>query len=462
VIWVFALSASLGAQSAPRFSDETLKYVTVNAPVVVLSHVRVIDGTGAPAAEDQTIVIENGVIRSVGPAARSAPPAGARVMDLTGHTVIPGLVGMHDHLFYPSGMGSRPHLFFSAPRLYLASGVTTIRTTGSYQPYGDLDLRQSIEEGETPGPKIHPSIYIDRVRGRVDGAEDARRLVSYWAEEGVTTFKLYQELSRAEAKAAIDEAHRRGFKVTGHICSLGFREAVALGIDNLEHGFQTNSEWVPEKQPDVCPPMSRRTEVQLGLAVDSEPVRATIRDMVEHRVALTSTLAVHECSAAGRPQFSQRLLDVLAPATRQVLVERRARLDARRDSTGLVLLRKTMAFERAFAQAGGHLMMGLDPTGGGCALPGIGDQRAVELLVEAGFTPAEAIRISSLNGAEFLGVADRTGSIAVGKQADLVVIAGNPAADISAMERVVTVFKDGVGYDSARLMAAVKGMVGVN
>jgi predicted amidohydrolase YtcJ len=121
-----------------------------------------------------------------------------------------------------------------------------------------------------------------------------------------------------------------------------------------------------------------------------------------------------------------------------------------------------MAFERAFAKAGGHLQMGLDPTGGGCALFGFGDQRAVQLLVEAGFTPVEAIKIASFNGARFLGQDDRLGSIAAGKIADLVVIDGDPSRNIADIEKVVTVFKDGVGYDSAKLLEAVKGQVGMN
>jgi imidazolonepropionase-like amidohydrolase len=106
------------------------------------------------------------------------------------------------------------------------------------------------------------------------------------------------------------------------------------------------------------------------------------------------------------------------------------------------------------------LLAGPDPTGNGGVIPGFGDQRAIELLVEAGFSPLEAIRIGTLNGATYLGLADRIGSIAAGKNADLVVIRGNPAANIADIEKVETVFKDGVGYDTAKLLDSVKGRYG--
>ena len=126
-----------------------------------------------------------------------------------------------------------------------------------------------------------------------------------------------------------------------------------------------------------------------------------------------------------------------------------------------LLLSKEMEFERAFSAAGGMLLAGCDPTGYGAVLPGFGDERNLELLVEAGFTPVEAIEIYTRNGAKYLGRENRIGTIATGKQADLVVVAGDPAKDISAVEHVETVFKNGVGFDSQKLIASVQGMVGI-
>jgi hypothetical protein len=122
--------------------------------------------------------------------------------------------------------------------------------------------------------------------------------------------------------------------------------------------------------------------------------------------------------------------------------------------------KKEMEFEYAFAKSGGTLLAGEDPTGIGAVLPGFGDQREVELLVEAGFTPLEAIHIATYNGAQYLGEADRIGTVAPGKSADLVVIKGDPSKKIDDIENVEIVFKDGVGYDSAKLIEAVRGTVG--
>ena len=459
------LSPNVYAQSASQLSPAVREYVSVSAPVVALTHVRVIDGTGAAPLEDQTIVIQGTKVTAMGPAARVAVPQGAQVMNLAGKTVIPGLFGMHDHTFYPTGAagGGRNHHPFSAPRLYLASGVTSIRTAGTYEPYVDLNLGESIQKGEVPGPRMNVSgAYIDQERGRVRGPENARRMVNYWADEGATNFKAYQFLTREELAAAIDEAHKRGLKVTGHLCSVGYREAVAMGIDNLEHGYQTNSEWNPAKKPDECP--ARGTQPYMAtLDINSEQVQATIRDMVAHKVALTSTLAVNECGVPNRPPLRAAFLESLSPTTRESYLKRRARAAA--DSANpqhLIIFKKGMEFERSFAKAGGVLLSGLDPTGGGCSLFGLGDLRNLPLFVEAGFTPLEAIKIATLNGAQFLGQADSLGSVAVGKLADLVVLDGNPVQNIDDVYQASIVFKNGVGYDPAKLIASVKDQVGIN
>jgi imidazolonepropionase-like amidohydrolase len=475
---VFALP--LYAQSFGQLNDQTKRYVSVSAPVVALTHVRVIDGTGAPVQENQTIVIDNGRIRSLGPSAQAQVPPGAQTMDLTGKTVIPGMYGMHDHTFYPAGGRGqqRNHHLYSAPRLYLAAGVTSIRTAGTYEPYNDLNLMENVRDGTVPGPRVNATgAYVDEIRGRVNSVDDAKRLVNYWVDEGAVGFKAYTNIKRDELKAAIDEAHKRGVKVTGHLCSVTFREAAAMGIDNLEHGYQVASDWAKDKKPDECPgggPGTGRTDYSV-IDIQSEPVQSVIRDMVSHNVALTSTLAVFECQVPGRPPLRPAFVESLSPTTREARVGAHDRGVALADSAAKGLgdararverakltFKKSMEFERAFAKAGGHLMAGLDPTGSGCSLFGFGDQRNVQLLVEEGFTPVEAIRIVSYNGAKFLGQADSLGSIAAGKVADIVVIDGNPAQSIADVEKVSVVFKNGVGYDPAKLLADVKGQVGIN
>jgi imidazolonepropionase-like amidohydrolase len=449
--------------------------VKVDAPVVALTHVRVIDGTGTAARDDQTVVMSKGKIESASDAASANVPKDAQVVDLHGYSVIPGLVGMHDHMFYPMGDGIFGEMGFSFPRLYLASGVTTIRTTGALEAYTDLELKKLIDKGETPGPKIHVTGPYLEGHGsfavqlhQLTGADDATKTVNFWLDQGVDNFKAYMFITPPELSAAVAAAHKRGAKVTGHLCSIGFREAAAIGIDDLEHGLLVDTEFFPWKKPGECPEILDY-EFLSKLDVQSGPVHDTIVDLVQHHVAVTSTLPVFEMSVPGRPTIQRRILDALSPDARSALLNNKVRAgDANlirqryhgASSPWAAAFEKEMEFEHAFVQAGGLLLAGLDPTGMGGVIAGFGDQREVELLVEAGFTPVEAIHIATANGAQYLGELDRIGTIAAGKQADLVVIKGDPSKKIEDIENVETVFKDGVGYDSAKLIESVRGVVG--
>lgn len=462
----------------PELSEAVNHFVKVDAPSIALVHIRVVDGTGAPARPDQTVLISGGKIAAVGEASRVSVPPGARVIDGTGRTLLPGIVGMHDHLFYPAPSSQAPpsrgdlplyhELAFSFPRLYLACGVTTIRTTGSIEPYTDLELKKQIDAGRIAGPKIHVTgPYLEGtgsftpVMHELSGPEDARQTVEFWSAQGATSFKAYMHVTRAELAAAVEAAHRRKRKVTGHLCSIGFREAASLGIDDLEHGLLVDAEFVPGKEPDRCPERRRVVDSLLTLDLSSGPAQEMIRELVRRRVAVTSTLPVFETSAPNRPPISQRVLDALCSESRADYLASRARVAERANDPGLPLLKKEMEFEKRFHDAGGLLLAGEDPTGYGGVLAGFGDQRGLELLVEAGFTPIEAIRIATSNGAEFLGESARIGTIAPGKQADLVLVVGDPSHDIADIEKVEIVFKDGIGYDSARLIDSVRGTVGL-
>jgi imidazolonepropionase-like amidohydrolase len=449
------------------------QFIRVEAPVIALTRVRVIDGTGAAPRDDQTIIISDGKIQSVGPSANV--PANAQVLDLKGYTVLPGLVGMHNHMFFPMG-GSPPmysNMGSSFPRLYLALGVTTIRTTGSVAAFTDLEIKNLIDAGRMIGPKMHITAPYLEGRGaftpvmhQLTGADDARRMVNFWADAGATSFKAYMNITHDELRAVVEEAHKRGLKVTGHLCSIGYREAAEIGIDNLEHGLFADSEFVRDKKPDQCPAGVSASLRQLDL--NSAAAQETIRTLVAKKVAITSTLPVFEAAGAPLTQsgigaasalMNPRVFGVMSTDARVRYLTARARVSSTSDFTAL--LRKAMDFERSFVQAGGLLIAGLDPTGNGGVVAGFGDLRQVELLVEAGFTPLEAIKIASFNGAKFLGEDARIGSVAPGKQADLMVVKGNPATNISDIEKVEIVFKDGVGYDSEKLIQSVQGLVGI-
>ena len=473
--FICMLTSPLRAQTtSASLAPGVREFVKVSAPVIALTHVRVIDGTGSPARTDQTIIISGDKIQSIGDSSSASVPAGAQVLDLSNKTVLPGLVGMHEHLFYPSGgraaaVAIYNEMGFSFPRLYLANGVTSLRTTGSIEPYTDLELKKLIDAGKLAGPKIHVTgPYLEGAGSftpqmhELAGPDDARKTVDYWADEGVTSFKAYMHITRAELGAAIQEAHKRGIKVTGHLCSVGFKEAAALGIDDLEHGLMVDTEFDPGKTPDVCPSQQLTAKTLGGIDVESAPVQSTIRDLVAHHVAVTSTIVIFETLAPNQPPLEPRVIDAMLPQAAIDYLATRSIISENANSPWPVLLKKEMQFERDFVKAGGVLLAGEDPTGYGGDLAGFGDQRELELLVEAGFTPAEAIHIYTENGARFLGEDDHIGTLAAGKQADIIVVAGDPSTKIADIEKTELVFKDGVGYDSAKLIESVRGSVGLH
>ncbi|HYX70514.1 MAG TPA: amidohydrolase family protein [Terriglobales bacterium] len=482
-LFALLLLAALPAWGqTPAMPPEVAKFIRVNAPVVALTHVRVVDGTGAPARDDQTIVLSGSKIQAVGDAASTAIPKGAQVLDLAGYTVLPGLVGMHNHLYDSAWLNRDPstgrllppgfivaEIPYTAPRLYLAAGVTTMRTTGDVDGYTDLEVKRQIEAGEMVGPAIDATApYLEGPGSifpqmhQLTGPDDARRLVDYWADEGATSYKAYMNITRDDLAAAIQEAHQRGFKLTGHLCSVTWPEAIARGIDDFEHGpVFTDTEFAAGKQPDKCPSGPAGPAAWAKLDVSGPEVQGLIRDLVSHHVAVTSTLPVFDASNINHPP-NPRALEAMAPSQLQSFLAARAGVTPEGNARTAALIKKEMEFEHAFAQAGGLLLAGPDPTGNGGTIPGFGDWRELELLVEAGFTPLEAIKIASYNGAQYLGRLQQIGSIAAGKQADLVVVHGDPASKIEDIEKTEIVFKKGVGYDSLKLIESVRGQVGVH
>src|SRR5579872_5349614 len=325
---VLALCVLLLSVAARAQTAKTSDFVTVNAPVFVLNHVRVIDGTGGAAKEDQAVVVANGKIQSIALAASAQMPSGAQVIDRAGYTVIPGLVGMHDHLYYTDsyavqivdGKVAEPGLFiaeipFTAPRLYLAAGVTTMRTTGSLEPYTDLKVKSRIDADLMAGPSIDATApYLEGAPTRfaqmheLTGPDDAKRMVDYWAAEGMTSYKAYMNITREELGVAILQAHAHQQKLTGHLCSVTWPEAIALGIDDFEHGpVFTDTEFVADKKPDVCPVGGAGAWAKQD--VNGAPVQQMIHDLVTHHVAVTSTLPVFEAGVPGRPKLQSRVLN---------------------------------------------------------------------------------------------------------------------------------------------------------
>jgi enamidase len=462
---VVCSSVVLLSAQQPQFSNTVRGFIKVDAPVVALVHARVIDGTGAAAKEDQTVVIRGGNLAEIGPASQVKPPDGAMAIDLTGKSVMPGLVMVHEHLYYPTGPGVYGQLGLSFTRLYLAGGVTTMRTGGNTNGFMDLKLRDLIGSGQQAGPAMDVTApYLNGANTFMQmhdlkDAEDAVHQVQFWSDMGATSYKAYMQITRDELRAAVHEVHKRRLKITGHLCSVTYAEAADIGIDNLEHGFLAATDFVADKQPDVCPGQQTGQRTIAALDPNGAPFKALVKKLIDRKVALTSTLTVFETFTPGRPLPPG--LDVLTPDLKQQFLNNHQRASQATPSIYTTLFPKALALERAFARAGGTLLAGTDPTGGGGVIPGYSNQRQLELLVEEGFTPLEAIKIGTLNGATYLGRAARVGSIAAGKQADLIVVNGDPSKTIADVRKVETVFKQGVGFDPAKLIASVSGKVGL-
>src|SRR5215469_15459763 len=451
----------------PAQPSDDAKFVAYNQPVIAFTHAEIVDGTGARPKYDQTLVIQNGHIAALGSSRAVKPPAGATIIDAHGKTLLPGFVMVHEHLFYTMGRGIYHTMLYTFPRLYLAGGTTTARTGGSLGGYSDYNLKLAIDRGDAIGPDLDvtapylngPGLPILQMH-MLTGPDDATKMVNHWADEGATSFKAYTNITRAELKAAIDAAHARGLKITGHLCSVTYREAAELGIDNLEHGFGVMTDFNPDKKPDLCP---ARSQLKLAdIDPNSESIKSLIAFLIEKHVALTSTLTVFETFTAGRPEAPEGARALLTPQLRKYYEDHWA--EAQKSDNGktyAVIFPKMMKLEKMFADAGGTLLAGTDPTGFGGVVPGFSAKRQVELLVEAGFPFPEALKISTLNGARFLGRDHDVGSLEKGKRADIAVVEGDPARDASVLEHMPLVFKAGTGYRADAILEAMKGQVGL-
>jgi len=433
-----------------------------------IAHVKVVDGLGNAPKHDWTVVVKDGKIFAAGPSDALTMEPGMRVVDGRGKSLIPGIVGMHEHLYYEAPGDDLPsiaaEMLFSAPKLYLAAGVTTARTTGSLDTYGEIELKKRITSGAMAGPDLDvtgpylsgPSEPMLLQYASLNSPQDARDTVDFWTARGVTSFKGFFAITRENLKAVIDEAHGRGAMVAGHLCAVTAGEAADMGIDELEHGIVQWSDFVPGKQPDVCPSFRELYRSWLALQPSDPRIGTLIAKLVAHHVAVTSTLAVLEAGYDLAPRLSERKLSILNAESRKAYLAELANPFAAGPAQHLLALE--MAFERALVAAGGLLTEGADAGNG--VIPGFIDQREIELLAAAGFTNVQAIQIATSNGAKAMRRFDRIGSIEKGKAADLVLLDGDVVTDIGAIERPAIVVRDGVAYDPKSLVDATIGLLG--
>jgi len=435
----------------------------VTADSVALTHIRVIDGTGTRAKDDQTIIIQSGRIRNIGNSSAISITGIAQVMELQGYTALPGLVGMHDHLFYAVPPGDQfREMLPSFPQLYLAAGVTSVRTAGALDIRAERRMKERIEAGKDIGPHLYLTTpYVDPDPGSPENPGGYAKAVEQLISGGIDSVKVYTHARTSELAAVIQVAHRSGVRVTGHLCVIGFTQAALMGIDNLEHGLIVDSEFYSKPQPGACPDWWNTANELTRMDVHGPEIQRLIGTLVEHHVAVTSTLPVFESLSGTRvPLLDDRVINLLAPELRFVYTAQKDTVSGRPDTVWGPMLKKEMEFEREFVRAGGLLVAGVDPTGWGGVIAGYGDQHEVELLVESGFTPEQAIQVATHNGAVLLGHADQVGTLSNGKEADIAVVRGNPASSIGDIRQTEIVFKDGVGYDSAAILRSLAGKIG--
>ena len=483
IVLVLGLGLAGWAQTP---GPEVRPFVAVDAPAFVLLHVRLIDGTGAAAREDQAVVVASGRVQAVGAASSVKVPEGAKVLDLPGRTVLPGLVGMHDHLYYSASLFQQrraeggwpePGVFLeeiavTGPSLYLAGGVTTLRTTGSIEPAVDLKVKRRIDAGLQPGPRIHPTgPYLEGKGGffaqmhEIGSPEEARQMVAFWARAGMDSFKAYMHLPRAELAASIAEAHRLKLKVTGHLCAVTWPEAIDAGIDNLEHGpVLADSELVADKKPDVCPDWDAqlaawmKTEIGEPQGPGADPLAGGApRRGHLHPAGLREQRARSSSDPGPGPgsHVTHRSRELPhSPCPGEQCGQHGGR-------------------PRGCAPQGDGLRAGLRARGR--AAPGwLGphrERRRAPRIREPARDRAPGRGGLQLGGGSlhrdeerrrYLGEEAEIGTIAAGKRADLVLVKGDPSKTIADIEKVELVFKGGVGFDPKKLIESVRGRVGIH
>lgn len=450
-----------------ELSEQVTGYVTVQDVVVAIKNVTIIDGTGGAVKYNQDILIDNAKIAAIGNTGTINLPENTKIIDATGKTVIPGLIMLHEHLFYTKPIDrsyKATHMTNTFPQMYLAGGVTTMRTAGSIEANSDLNVKNLIDKGQLVGPSMDVSTpHVERL-GFVPqlqslyGNENIENWLHYWFDKGITSVKVYNHITKKDLKEIIKVSHAKNIKVTGHLCSITYREAAEMGIDNLEHSFMSSTDFVSDKQENECV----YGEPSLADLDDNDPrLLSLMKFLIEKSVTLTYTPTVFEpftdrevIPGGGGLALAPHLLEQMQTIYDQSI-------NTQRDAASLMSFKKEMKRVLKFHSMGGKVTVGTDPTGSGKTIAGYSNKRVIELLVETGFNIEEAIKLSTLNGAIYLRIENETGTIEAGKEADMVLLRGDLSKDVTNIRKVELVFKDGLGFDSKKIFDSVNGKVGL-
>jgi imidazolonepropionase-like amidohydrolase len=450
------------------FSETVKQFIEVQDSIFAITNVKLIDGTGMLIKNNQDILIVGKWIKSIGQSGTVTIPKNSRIIDGTGKTVIPGLIMLHEHLFYAKPFDNNykgTQMANTFPKMYLAGGVTTMRTAGGIEANTDLNIKNFINQGKMPGPKMDVSTpHIERESSipqlqSLYGKESPERMIDYWVDKGITSVKVYNNITKDDLRRIIKAAHARKIKVTGHLCSISYREAAELGIDNMEHGFMASADFILDKKENDCD-NGRIFQTLLNLDENNIGLKRLMEYLIKKNVTITYTPTVFE-PFTNREVIPGGGMVALAPFLKDQ-IQTIYDANVNKDSLSVLSFKKEMKRIMQFYAMGGKIVAGTDPTGDGRTIAGYANQRAIELLIETGFTIEKAIKIATLNGAIYLEIAKQTGSLEPGKLADLVLINGDLQKDVSKIRDTEIVFKDGVGYSSKKIFDSVKGKIGAD
>jgi imidazolonepropionase-like amidohydrolase len=460
------ISTEAAAQRADTFSKVVKAFVTADQPVILVKDARLLDGVHWKAAEHQDMLIRDGRIAAVG--GKIAPPAGARVIDAGGKTLMPGLIMVHEHLTATVQAGGRSSFYANPyePQVMLAYGTTTARTAGAMDLEGDLAIKRQIDAGKIPGADLDVSVYIEGPKDpilplpAIANAAAARREVAYWADRGATSIKLFFDATPDVAAGAIAEARARHMGIAGHLCALHATTAAALGLETLEHGVLASYDLVPGADETSCSKTERQGAMLKQMATldpMGPEVGQLFKTLLAHNVAITPTLAVREqylCHPIVPPPPRElALLSHPEAATESPIP------CAHFPGYNAAAEKKGIAFQAATAvryhKMGGTLLVGTDQW----VVPGAGGPKEMEAMVAAGLTPMDVLKAATIDGARAIHRGDTIGSLEVGKRADFLLVDGKPDQNISAIRRLSAVFKNGIGFDPAKLYEDAKGKI---
>jgi imidazolonepropionase-like amidohydrolase len=429
--------------------------------LLVLNHVTVIDVVRGVAERDRAVEIEGTRIRAVLPSAGYRAPSGADVQDLPGRYVLPGFVDMHAHvLFPPLDDDGRPLPWFDREtslallRTLLFSGITTVRDPGDATEAA-VAVRSMLAQGAIVGPRLFTAGRIltatpmrHAIYATVTDERQVREEVAWQAQAGVDFIKVYQDLPPALVRAAIDEAHRRGLRVIGHVQSTTWTDAARMGIDFIAHA----APWAPEYLPAPAraayvPDMFGRVYWLEHLDLNAASVQEMISALVEHHVSVDPTLMAFRTKFWGDdPRYTDNPRRAAAPPKLWDGFARRSNTadwTAEQYRAARLQWPKLLALVKLMYDRGVLLTAGTD-TPFPWIVPGVSFHEELRLLAEAGIPAAGVIRMATINAG--IALKQNIGSVEPGKQADLVVLTANPLESLRNTERIELVIKAGQTY----------------